>query len=467
MLGTRKKPSNRAQTKPPSSSVTVPEQLHRVNFDQDTEPEALAECVVPHWRERVAKSGAVNSKSVAVSPQPTDIVLKYAEVEYSSGILRTKADLMAREHEEPAPWYSRNDISILDRSLPLNLSTPKLEGSWMQASSGTSSRKTTDYSVESTNYHSPTVLFLAAGTKETWSPAVGEMCSWNTSKTVANTKLQLSGPKREAADISSARKALLKEDLSSGSQWESIPDEQVVAPPAILHRNISLVSVESVLKNTPVFSFGANLEPHIQISEHADPRKKVQKVTKIPNRSDLHISLASSMRGSGYSFTKNPQFSVVNMVGSFEQKILEPAILEPSSVTSNPKIRSLKRIPSWRKGCEGNSDVRAIASSIQAEIISPQKPSLQRTDNTFTQEVNPVVKLAEIKSDKNAKTQDISSLPGAVEETDFSRSSSDEEGGEQVKEVPPFEDVTLISSNPWVKRITARRRMRQGEFSKW
>lgn len=405
VLSTRTELSNRAEMKLPSSNVTIPEQLHGANFDQDSEPKTLAECAV----------------STAVGT-----VLQYAEVEYSSGKSLTKANLIPCELREPTPWYRRNDISTLDTTFPLNVSTPKLKGSVIQTSRGTSSRKVTGYGVETTADFPPTAVFLAPGTKEPLSPALDGMLSWNTSKTTA-------APKREATDISLSRETFTQKALSSGSQWRSITDAEVVVPTAILHSNIS------VFGNNPVFSFGANLEPDIQIPEPTSPRKKAHRVTKSPNRSDFHITLASSMG------------------------MLEPAIIEPGSVTDNPKIERLKKIPPWCKGCEENSTVRDIAPSIQVEIVSPQNLSLERK-NTFTKEVNPVVKqFAEIKSDESAKTQQVSLLPDTVEETDSSRSSSGEEG----EQVPSFEDVTLVSSKPWVKRITARRRMRQGEFSKW
>lgn len=427
--GTPTELCNKAKTKLPSSILTIPEKLHGANFDQGTESGALAGCALS-----VAKSEEVSPKSVVISPKPTalGVVSQYAEVEYSSGRPLTKADLMPREHIQPALCNSRNDISTLDRTLPL-----------IQTSGGTSSRETTSYGVETTTDLS------APRTREHSSPALGGMLSWNTSNTTPNTststKPQPTPPKRAAADISLSGGTLMKGALSLGSQWEGIPDIEIMAP-TILHNNLS-----------PLFSFGAYLGPGVQIPK---------KATRSPNRSDLHISLASAMGGSGYSFTKGSQFLGVTKVGSFKERMLEQAIPEPGSVTDNPKIESLKQISSGRQGCKEDPAVRGIAPSIQAEIISPQNPSPKRKKDTFTKEVNPVAKLFTIKSNESSKPQYISSLPDVVEETDSSRSSSDDER-ERVKGVPSFEDVALVGSRPWVRRITARRRMRQGEFSKW
>lgn len=459
VLGTQTQLGNRAETKLHSSNGTIPEQLHETNFSFNTEPdpELPTEPTTAQWREGVHISEETIPKRVTVGLKPTAVQSTKAGHSSTSPLNRVEL-----RHLE-AIRYSKKDISSLDGTFPLDL-PPNYKGFEIQTLSGSFSGEATGCGPEITTHRSTKAVSPAPRAKEPFIPAWDGVLSWNTSRTTTNPKPTPSVPKLKVADIPPSGETLPKKAFSSGSQLKSV---QTATPPTILDSNKISASAKSL------FSLGTNLGPEVQIPKPAPP-KRAQKVTKFnetstknPDRSDHDISPdiveKPARGGSGYSFVKGSRFLAVSKVGKVKVEALEPAILKPV-VTNNPEFDSQERMASWRKDYETNS-VKAIAPSFQVEIMSAQN---RTREDPFTK-VNPIVGLSpEIKSSESteARNRSNTSLPYEVEESDLSRSSSDEEG-EQVKEATSFEDVVLVSSKPWVKRITARRRMRQDEFSKW
>lgn len=464
VLDTQTQLSNRAETNLHSSNGTIPEQLHEDNFGFNTEPgpELTADPATAQWQEGVRISEETIPKRVTVGLKQTAV--QSTRAHHSSTSPLTKAEL---KHPE-AIRYSRKDISSLDGTFPLDLHPPDYKGFEIQASNGIFSRKATSYGPEIMPHRSTKAVSPAFWAKEPLIPAWDGMLSWNISGTTTNPKPTPSAPKLKVEDIPPSGETLPKKAFSSGSQLRSVPATEVVTPSAILGSNKVPALAGSIFRKP---SLGSNLEPEMQIPKPFSPPEKTkfnETSTKNPNRSDPNISPGITEKpargGSGYSFIKGSRFPAVTKVGKVKVKTLEPAILKPV-VTNNPEFDSQERMASWRKD-ETNS-VKAIAPSFQVETISAQN----RTREDPSTKVNPIVGVSpEIKSSESTKAQNrpntsLPTLPYDVEESDLSRSSSDE--GEQVKEATSFEDVTLVISKPWVKRITARRRMRQGEFSKW
>lgn len=463
VLGTQTQLGNRAETRLRSSNGNIPEQLHEANFSFNTEPEPElpAEPATAQWREGVRISEETIPKRVTVGLKPTAVQSTRAG---TSPLTRVEL-----RHLE-AIQYSRKDVSSLDGTFPLDL-PPNYKGFEIQTLSGSFSGEVTDCGPEITTHRSTKAVSPAPRAKEPFIPA------WDGMLSSTNPKPTPSVPKLKVADIPPSRETLPKKAFSSGFQLQSVQATEFVTPPTIIDSNKVSASAESLFKKPAIPSLGINLGPEVQIPKPVPPPKRAQKVTKFnetstknPNRSDRDISPdiveKPARGGSGYSFVKGSRFPAVAKVGKVNVKTLEPAILKPV-VTNNPEFDSQERMASWRKDYETNS-VKAIAPSFQVEIMLVQN---RTREDPFTK-VNPIVGLsAEIKSSESTEARNISNtslptLPYEVEESDLSRSSSDEEG-ERVKEATPFEDVALVSSKPWVKRITARRRMRQGEFLKW
>lgn len=462
VLGTQTQLGNRAETKLHSSNGTIPEQLHETNFSFNTEPdsELPAEPTTAQWQEGVR----ISEETIPKRVNPTAV--QSTRADHSSTSPLTRVELGRLE----AIRYSRKDIPSLDGTFPLDL-PPNYKGFEIQTLRGSFSGEATGCGPEITTHRSTKAVSPAPRAKEPFIPAWDGVLSWNTSGATTNPKPTPSVPKFKVADIPPSGETLTKKPFSSGSQLKSVQTAELATPPTILDSNKVSASAESL------FSLGTNLGPEAQIPKPVPPLKRVQKVTKFnetsaknSNRSDHDISPdiveKPARGGSGYSFVKGSRFPAVSKVGKIKVKTLEPAILKPV-VTNNPEFDSQERMASWRKDYETNS-VKAIAPSFQVEIMSAQN---RAREDLFTK-ANPIVGLSpEIKSSKSTEARNRSNtslptLPYEVEESDLSRSSSDEEG-EQVKEATSFEDVVLVSSKPWVKRITARRRMRQGEFSKW
>lgn len=513
VLGTQTQPSGRVETKLPASNGKIPKQPPGDGFGPNTEPRPPAKFAAlstPQWREGISKSEEIIPERVTaltVNPKPaTEAVAlapRYGRVDYGSkpplAKANSKADLRPRllvETIAPAPRYSRKDISTLDGILPLNLPTPHYKGFAIQTSSGTFSRKSTINGLEIRNHRSQEAVPPAPQVKGGSFSALDATPPWST---LGTTNLKPKPPtetipKLKIADITPSKETPTKKTFSSELQPKSAPHAEAVTPPAAPHRDRNPRSTGSPFKKFSMLDFGDNLEPGTQIPAPASQQKAetVPEANGTPSkkltRSGLNISptsspgVAESARlakgGSGYSFAQGSRFTAATKVSSkAKERTVEPAILKPGIVTGNPKIDRLKQMTSQRKDYmtyEENYVVKPIAPSFQAEILSAQNREHEHKEDLFTK-VNPIMKLPvaprKIKSGENVKSRNITNtslptLPDDAEESDISRSSSGEEG-EQIKGTGPSDDFGLVSSKPWVKRLTARRRMRQGEFSKW
>lgn len=494
-LGTQTQSSNRVETKLPAPTGIIPKQLLGDDFNPGIEPKTLAESVIiakSQWLGGVPKSEETTSKRITaptINLNPTVEVTVLApqctEIQhyntYSSTSPLNKAGSRSRFFEEaipPAPRYSRKVISTLDGALPLNLPAPHYREFEVQTSRGTFSRKPTSYGPEIKSYCSMKVV-SPTPQKEASSP----LDNWNTSGATASPSTETI-PKLKVADIPLLKGTLTKQASSSGFQPKGAPDVEVVTLPAILYRNETPASTRPLFEKPSLFGFDDNLRPApVAPLKRTDRLKKSNgKLLKKLTRSGLDKSPTGSLEvekpiksakgHSSYTFAQDSLFPAVANVGKIEERVVESAILKSGIVTSNPE---LKQMTSKRKDYmtyEEKSTATAITALFQANIVSAQNQEPKHRKDPFAK-ANPILKLSaaplEIKSSENAKTQNVSndslSTLSGDEESDLSHSSSDE--GERAEEIQPFDDVALISSKPWVKRITARRRMRQGEFSKW
>lgn len=498
VLGTQTQPSSRVQTEPPPPTSDLP----GYNLDFDVKPEPLGEFATiakSQWQVGAPGSEEAIPKRIAVpvNLKPVEVVLapQYTGVDYStySSISPlTKVGIMTGLPEEaPAPRYSRTDTSTLDGSLPLNLPTPHYKGFEIQTSSGKFSRKVTSYEPEIKTYSSPKVVLPVPRANEVSFSALDGMLSWNTSRATASPSAGTI-PKPKVTNIPPSKGTFIKKVSSSGFQMKGVPDTKVVTPPAALYRDGTPGSTIPPSKKPAILGFGDNLEPDMQIPAPVTSRKKAEKVTKsggnfpkeltgsgpdISSASSLEIitPTASASRSTGYSFLQDSLSQVVTKVGSkfkVKEGAVEPAILKPGIVTNNPKINRLEQMVYQCKNYITYEEKFAVSTPFQANIVSSQDRAHQergRKVDPFAR-VKPIAKLSiptpKVGVSGNAKFRNASNntLPALsdAEESDPSHSSSDE-----AEEIRLSDDVTLISSKPWVKRITARRRIRQGEFSKW
>lgn len=496
VLGTQTQSGNRIQTEPPAPARDLP----GYNFESDIKSEPLAEFATiaksqlqgraPESKEAILKRIAVptiNLKPVVevVVLAPQDAGVNYCTSSSISPL--TGAGLMTGLSEgatAPAPRYSRKNTSTLDGSLPLNLPTPYYKGFEIQTSSGTFSRKAAGHEPEIKTYSSPKVVPPAPREKEVPFSALDGTLSRKTSRATISSS---------AGTI--PRRTFIGKVSGSGFQVRGVPDAKVATPPAILYRNGAPVSTIPLFKKPSILEFGDNLEPNMQILAPVISRKKAEKVTNsagnfpkelarsspdVTSASSLEITMpiASASRGTSYSSLQDPPSQVITKVGSkvkVKERAVEPTILKSGTATNNPGINGLEQITYQCKDYityEEKFAANTVATPSQANILSSQDRVHRERErkDPFTR-VNLIAKLSTTSPKiemgggvkfRNASNNTLPTLSDDAEESDLSHSSSD-----GAKEIMPSDDVTLISSKPWVKRITARRRMRQGEFSKW
>lgn len=214
-------------------------------------------------------------------------------------------------------------------------------------------------------------------------------------------------------------------------------------------------------------SFDDSFENLASSPLHREEKEPESHPQRIP-RSGLDIKPGSSpgagpVRGSsGYSFVTGSRFAIVAKTESNDEK----HCMESSGCKSRMTIPS--------HSSSGTNVKRLAASLVRSGAVPAISPSIEHIIQPSVKEAPAVVLLqmtpeARIAETRNNMDQIMPNLPDD-EESDHDISSNDEskeEEGDELREVGNLDDIALVGSKPFNKRITARRRIRQGEFSKW
>lgn len=495
-LGAQTQFSNKVELKFSTSNETVPKKHPETNYEPFPE---FATLVIPKWQKEIptldgaaprntTMSGAKlkrNPSVGAVLPAPQYKPADYGA--YSSAASLSKVDSLeglrsgARaETVAPAPRYSRKDAGTLDGTLPLNLPAPQYKRIEIVTSNGTFSKKliNSDFGSDDTSL---AALSSAPKLKGDGFARLDEMLPWKTVKPIADLKPRPSVgivPRHQLVETSKP----MEIKAGSGSQPRGFMDVEIMAPTPQENTEEVLRTNRTISKKLPI----SRLEPYMQITAPT-PQVGTSSLTPMKNtRSGLDVSPGDSLTtvkstgpakgGAGYSFTQATRFPVIKKTDSKGWRGSEVPSVHIN--TSDPKIERLKSIASQRRDYLSYKKipvVKPIAPPIQSATAPIQNGT--RKEDPFSK-VNPIVKpsikspkiiLSTISKSRNITASSLPTLPDDVEPeaSDPDTFSSSDEGVEEVKEAGPLDDVTLVSSKPFVKRITARRRMRQGEFSKW
>lgn len=494
--------SNREEQKFLTLDGAVPESLSRTGTNHGVESPTELRPVIPDWEPVSISSRVIPMKPTTstlcpklgppvktVIPVPQCKQADYSS--YNSAFFLTKTDNKEepniRPHSEavaPAPRYSRSDVSTLDGTLPLNLPAPQYRGIDIFTSNGTFSRKPIDRESGQLLEALPSVPKL----KGSEFAALDGMLPWKTSGCPADFK-----PRYSVKEVKSILQNKVTGTTSKETLAKNIKTGFAVTTTSKNAKEVPSTQKASSMKPTPS-TFDDSLQSQMQTIAPASSRgEDISTLAITPPveaaRLGLNINPACSLEttkstspsrgGPGYSFTQESRFPVLSKTNTKGGNTKIPSV---QILSNDPKIERLKNMTSQRRDYLSYKEVPTVTPtptalpSVQSAILPAQngmhresghrEDPFGKIDPIVKQPViSQMIKLEAITKTRNPPKSLLPTLPNDGE-SDPDASSSDEDEA-KAEEAGPLDDAVLISSKPYVKRITARRRMRQGEFSKW